>query len=198
MSVRRLALHCVAMKTVIASLVISIAALLPASVAWAESEIVTFSVADLSGTTVTLQAKLNKPDGDGPFPAVVMLHGFATAPTSRGNGKKAFLNNGATSRCALTASGRAVSRPCAAYRMRTPRPMSGFTMPLPARSCWRPCLMSMPSASASSAGRTGERQRSRPSPMRRSLDPHRTIRSRWRSRSIRDAVTKCPVSTRRF
>ena len=43
--------------------------------AHAESETVTFHVTEFSGDTVTLHAHLNKPDGDGPFPALVLLHG---------------------------------------------------------------------------------------------------------------------------
>ena len=75
MSAPYLALDWVAMKAVVASLLIGIAALSSVSLAHAESTIVAFPVTDQTGATVTLQAKLNKPDGDGPFPAVVMLHG---------------------------------------------------------------------------------------------------------------------------
>ncbi len=45
------------------------------STAHAQSEVVTFEVTEFSGKTVTLRAKLNKPKGDGPFPALVLLHG---------------------------------------------------------------------------------------------------------------------------
>ncbi len=41
----------------------------------AESEIVTVPVTEFSGETTMLRAVLNKPDGDGPFPALVLLHG---------------------------------------------------------------------------------------------------------------------------
>ncbi|MEM7121920.1 MAG: dienelactone hydrolase family protein [Pseudomonadota bacterium] len=43
--------------------------------AHAESEIVTFPVTEFSGETTMLRAKLNRPEGDGPFPAVALLHG---------------------------------------------------------------------------------------------------------------------------
>lgn len=49
--------------------------LLLAAPAHAESEIVTFPVTEFSGETTMLRAVLNKPEGDGPFPAVVLLHG---------------------------------------------------------------------------------------------------------------------------
>ncbi len=54
---------------------ISVVLLLLAMPAQAESEIVTFPVTEFSGETTVLRAKLNKPDGEGPFPAVVLLHG---------------------------------------------------------------------------------------------------------------------------
>ncbi len=57
-----------------ASVVILLLALLPLS-ARAESEIVTFPMEEFSGETTMLQAKLTVPDGEGPFPAVVLLHG---------------------------------------------------------------------------------------------------------------------------
>ena len=63
------------MKSLAASFVIGLAVLLSVSFARAESTIVAFPVTDDAGSTVTLLAKLNKPEGDGPFPAVVMLHG---------------------------------------------------------------------------------------------------------------------------
>ena len=52
-----------------------VTAILLVATAHAESETVTFEVTEFSGETVTLRAKLNKPDGDGPFPALVLLHG---------------------------------------------------------------------------------------------------------------------------
>ncbi len=63
------------MKSALLCLAVVCAVLASAPVARAESSIVSFPVTDASGTTVTLDAKLNLPDGDGPFPAVVMLHG---------------------------------------------------------------------------------------------------------------------------
>ncbi len=49
--------------------------LLFAATARAEGEIVTFPVTEFSGETTILTAELTKPDGDGPFAAVVLLHG---------------------------------------------------------------------------------------------------------------------------
>ena len=41
----------------------------------ADSEIARFPVTDFMGETIMLSARLMRPDGDGPFPAVVLLHG---------------------------------------------------------------------------------------------------------------------------
>lgn len=56
-------------------LAICVVLLLVAMPAHAESEIVTFPVEEFSGETTMLTGKLTKPDGEGPFPAVVLLHG---------------------------------------------------------------------------------------------------------------------------
>lgn len=57
---------------------ISIVALLfvgPAKMANGESRIVEFPVTNFMGETITLTGKLTRPKGEGPFPAVVFLHG---------------------------------------------------------------------------------------------------------------------------
>ena len=41
----------------------------------AAAETVAFDVAERNGPTITLTAELTRPEGDGPFAAVVMLHG---------------------------------------------------------------------------------------------------------------------------
>ena len=41
----------------------------------AESEVVQFPVTSYMGETIMLSARLMRPEGDGPFPAVVLLHG---------------------------------------------------------------------------------------------------------------------------
>ena len=41
----------------------------------AESEIVQFPVTSFLGETTMLSGRLMRPEGDGPFPAVVLLHG---------------------------------------------------------------------------------------------------------------------------
>lgn len=46
-----------------------------AGVVRAEHQVVSFPVTSYAGDTLLLRAKLNKPEGDGPFPAVVLLHG---------------------------------------------------------------------------------------------------------------------------
>lgn len=58
-------------RTVIAFLLVFFAAV---SLAYAE-EWVTFNGASKSGNAFALKGILNKPEGNGPFPAVVMLHG---------------------------------------------------------------------------------------------------------------------------
>ena len=63
-------------RNVIAILVvIAVAPLLLASAVRAENEVVSFPVTSYAGDTLALRAKLNKPEGDGPFPAVILLHG---------------------------------------------------------------------------------------------------------------------------
>ncbi len=57
-----------------ASVHILLMVLLPLS-ARAESEIVTFPMEEFSGETTMLTGKLTIPDGEGPFPAIVLLHG---------------------------------------------------------------------------------------------------------------------------
>ncbi|MEM7121848.1 MAG: dienelactone hydrolase family protein [Pseudomonadota bacterium] len=63
------------MRSAVVSFLFGLAVLLSAVPARAESSIISFPVTGADGSTVTLDAKLNIPDGDGPFPAVVMLHG---------------------------------------------------------------------------------------------------------------------------
>ena len=43
-------------------------------VAYGESKMVTFDVTELNGETITLNGILEKPEGKGPFPAIVLLH----------------------------------------------------------------------------------------------------------------------------
>lgn len=52
-----------------------VVAVLFATTVQAKSEVVEFPVTDFVGDEVSLRAVLNKPAGDGPFPAVVLLHG---------------------------------------------------------------------------------------------------------------------------
>lgn len=63
------------MKRALISFAVGCVVLVAAQAVRAESSLVSFPVTDADGVTVTLDAKLNVPDGDGPFPAVVMLHG---------------------------------------------------------------------------------------------------------------------------
>lgn len=60
-------------STVIAVLALWLA-VQPAS-AGASDEVVSFPMTDFLGETTMLSARLLRPDGDGPFPAVVLLHG---------------------------------------------------------------------------------------------------------------------------
>ena len=46
-------------------------------VAYGESKMVTLDVTELNGETLTLTGILEKPEGNGPFPAVVLLHSCA-------------------------------------------------------------------------------------------------------------------------
>ena len=54
---------------------LAVLAMLIATGARAETEAVSFPVVEFSGETTELSATLTWPDGDGPFPAVVLLHG---------------------------------------------------------------------------------------------------------------------------
>lgn len=63
----------IVLRARLTSLVIVFAAL--AFVRSAASETVSFEFAPQLGDSITLSAELTKPEGDGPFPAVVLLHG---------------------------------------------------------------------------------------------------------------------------
>ncbi len=57
-------------------------AVLIASTAVAQNDVVSFPVTELSGETIEVSAALVRPDGDGPFPAVVLVSGCSgTHPT---------------------------------------------------------------------------------------------------------------------
>ena len=59
---------------VLIAAIVSVSFLLEGA-AQAGSEVVSFPVTDYVGDTLMLRAKLNRPEGDGPFPAVILLHG---------------------------------------------------------------------------------------------------------------------------
>ncbi len=55
--------------------VTALASCLFVSAVRAEGDVVSFPVTSYAGDTISLRAKLNVPEGDGPFPAVILLHG---------------------------------------------------------------------------------------------------------------------------
>ena len=80
------------------------------------------------GGAARIPATELRPDGAGPFPAVVCCTAATASPTRRGSGPR-WLRDMATSRSSSTAGRRADLR-LAAYRARTSRTPSGSTTPM--------------------------------------------------------------------
>jgi dienelactone hydrolase len=57
------------------ALIVAVLITAPANAANGENQFVEFPVTNFMGDTITLTGKLTQPEGDGPFPAVVLLHG---------------------------------------------------------------------------------------------------------------------------